>query len=47
VKMIDFGRVRRRKGGDPGYRQGLRTLCAILEEILRDEFSCEEYDYVP
>jgi 1D-myo-inositol-tetrakisphosphate 5-kinase/inositol-polyphosphate multikinase len=47
VKMIDFGRVRRRKGGDPGYHQGLRMLMSILEEILRDEFRSEDYDYVP
>mmetsp|Transcript_4186 Transcript_4186/g.10388 ORF Transcript_4186/g.10388 Transcript_4186/m.10388 type:complete len:516 (+) Transcript_4186:299-1846(+) len=47
VKMIDFGRVRRRKGGDPGYHHGLRQLMTILEEILRDEFWSEDYDYVP
>ena len=47
VKMIDFGRVRRRKGGDPGYHHGLRKLMTIMEEILRDEFWSEDYDYVP
>eukprot|EP00934_Nitzschia_sp_Nitz4_P003917 Nitzschia sp. Nitz4//scaffold3_size479765//190781//192183//NITZ4_000077-RA/size479765-processed-gene-1.444-mRNA-1//-1//CDS//3329550689//3907//frame0 len=36
VKMIDFGRVRRQKGGDPGYLKGLKTLCTILEEILTE-----------
>lgn len=33
VKMIDFGRVRRRGGGDPGYLKGLKTLSTILEEL--------------
>ena len=37
VRMIDFGHVRRQKGGDPGYRQGLQTLSSILEELLQQE----------
>lgn len=46
VKMIDFGRVRRRKGGDLGYRHGLRTLMSMFEDILRDDFWSEDYAYV-
>jgi 1D-myo-inositol-tetrakisphosphate 5-kinase/inositol-polyphosphate multikinase len=46
AKMIDFGRVRRRPGGDPGYLKGLRTLISLLEEILRESFWTEEYDYL-
>lgn len=34
VKMIDFGRVRRQHGGDPGYLKGLLTITSLLEEIL-------------
>jgi 1D-myo-inositol-tetrakisphosphate 5-kinase/inositol-polyphosphate multikinase len=34
VKMIDFGRVRREAGGDPGYLLGLETIIQLLEEIL-------------
>ena len=37
IKMIDFGRVRRESGGDPGYGQGLRTLRNMLVEILDEE----------
>lgn len=33
VKMIDFGRVRRHRGGDPGYLKGLATVSSLLEEI--------------
>lgn len=33
VKMIDFGRVRRQSGGDPGYLKGLHTISTMLEEI--------------
>lgn len=33
VKMIDFGRVRRRRGGDPGYLKGIKTISSLLEEI--------------
>lgn len=33
VKMIDFGRVRRQTGGDPGYLKGLTTISSMLEEI--------------
>lgn len=36
VKMIDFGRVRRQKGGDPGYLKGLTTVASLLEEILTE-----------
>lgn len=36
VKMIDFGRVRHRVGGDPGYRHGLSTLQGILTELQRE-----------
>ncbi|KAL3922973.1 MAG: hypothetical protein SGILL_001921 [Bacillariaceae sp.] len=46
AKMIDFGRVRRRKGGDPGYLQGVRNLINILEEILRESFWTQEYSYI-
>lgn len=34
VKMIDFGRVRRKAGGDPGYVLGVETVIQLLEEIL-------------
>lgn len=37
VRMIDFGRVRRRAGGDPGYRYGLSTLKRLLTELLEEE----------
>jgi len=33
TRMIDFGRVRRRKGGDQGYLKGLSTIVSLLEEI--------------
>ncbi len=33
VKMIDFGRVRRRRGGDEGYLKGMKTISSLLEEI--------------
>ena len=36
VKMIDFGRVRRQSGGDPGYLRGLETISSLLEEISTD-----------
>lgn len=45
AKMIDFGRVRRRPDGDIGYLKGLRTLIQILEEILKETFWMEEYEY--
>jgi Inositol polyphosphate kinase len=41
VRMIDFGRVRRRTGGDPGYRHGLRTLGHLLGDLV-DEHADEE-----
>ena len=37
VKMVDFGHVRRKAGGDPGYQHGLHTLMALFDEILRQE----------
>jgi Inositol polyphosphate kinase len=37
LRMIDFGHVRRQKGGDPGYGHGLQTLSSILEELLQQE----------
>jgi hypothetical protein len=46
VKMIDFGRVRRRAGRDQGYLHGVRTLILILEEILCESFWTEEYRYL-
>jgi len=39
LKMIDFGRVRRVAGGDPGYRFGLRTLKHLLTDILEEDNS--------
>ena len=36
VKMIDFGRVRRHPGGDPGYTLGLETICALMVELLKE-----------
>jgi hypothetical protein len=36
VKMIDFGRVRRQKGGDPGYLKGLTTISSMLEQISKE-----------
>ncbi|VEU38453.1 unnamed protein product, partial [Pseudo-nitzschia multistriata] len=45
AKMIDFGRVRRQAGGDPGYSKGVATLVSILEEILRESF-LEESRYI-
>lgn len=45
--MIDFGRTRRNNAGaDVGYLKGLKTLISILEELLRESFWSEEYDYV-
>lgn len=38
AEMIDFGRVRRQVGGDPGYLKGLTTLIDLLEKILRESF---------
>jgi hypothetical protein len=38
AEMIDFGRVRRHDGGDPGYLKGLTTLIDLLEEILKGSF---------
>lgn len=37
VRMIDFGRVRRKAGGDPGYRFGLRTVKKLLTDLLAEE----------
>ncbi|CAJ1917540.1 unnamed protein product [Cylindrotheca closterium] len=34
VKMIDFARVRRQRGGDEGYLLGLNTLATLLHEIV-------------
>jgi len=34
VDMIDFGRVRRQKGGDPGYLKGLTTVSSLIEATL-------------
>jgi Inositol polyphosphate kinase len=36
VKMIDFGRVRRQKGGDPGYLKGLTIVASLVEETLKE-----------
>jgi len=33
VKMIDFARVRKQRGGDEGYLVGLNTLATLLDEI--------------
>jgi len=46
VKMIDFGRVRRQPGGDDGYRKGLCTLIGLLEEILKESFWSDNYEYL-
>jgi len=37
IKMIDFGRVRREAGGDPGYMHGLNTLKTIFTDLLEEE----------
>lgn len=37
LKMIDFGRVRRESGGDPGYITGLRTLRNILTQLVEED----------
>jgi 1D-myo-inositol-tetrakisphosphate 5-kinase/inositol-polyphosphate multikinase len=37
VKMIDFGRVRRQAGGDPGYSLGLKTIREILVELMEEQ----------
>ncbi|CAB9508063.1 hexakisphosphate kinase 3 [Seminavis robusta] len=37
VKMIDFGRVRRQPGGDPGYRLGLRNLKSLIDTLRKEE----------
>jgi hypothetical protein len=46
--MIDFGRIRRTStpAVDVGYIKGLRTLITILEELLRESFWSDEYEYV-
>lgn len=36
VKMIDFGRVRREAGGDPGYLLGLDTIIRLLKDIAME-----------
>ena len=36
IKMIDFGRVRREAGGDPGYMHGLSTLQSIFTDLLEE-----------
>ena len=36
VKMIDFARVRRQRGGDEGYLLGLNTLVTLLHEIASE-----------
>ena len=46
AKMIDFGRVRRQPGGDPGYRKGINTLIVLLEEILKESFWSDNYNYI-
>jgi len=46
AKMIDFGRVRRHPGGDPGYRKGLDTLITLIEEILKESFWSDNYKYL-
>lgn len=42
VRMIDFGRVRRRMGGDPGYRHGLRTLGHLLGDLVDEQHADED-----
>jgi len=37
IKMIDFGRVRRESGGDPGYVYGLNTIQSIFTDLLEQE----------
>jgi len=37
IKMIDFGRVRRESGGDPGYMHGLNTMQSIFTDLLEQE----------
>lgn len=37
IKMIDFGRVRREAGGDPGYTHGLNTMQNIFTDLLEQE----------
>jgi Inositol polyphosphate kinase len=34
IKMIDFGRVRRERGGDTGYIQGLQLLDRIWNDLI-------------
>jgi len=46
AKMIDFGRVRRQPGGDPGFLKGLLTLIALLEETLKESFWSDNYKYL-
>ena len=45
VKMIDFGRVRRQKGGDPGYLKGLTTVASLVEDILTEWRIKADADY--
>jgi 1D-myo-inositol-tetrakisphosphate 5-kinase/inositol-polyphosphate multikinase len=45
VKMIDFGRVRRQAGGDPGYLLGLEMIIQLLEEILLESKIQGKYSY--
>ena len=37
VKMIDFGRVRRQSGGDPGYNHGLLKFKNLMNKIHKEE----------
>ena len=37
VRMIYFGHIRRRSGGDLGYFCGIKMLIGMLNSILEDE----------
>ena len=37
VRMIYFGHIRRRSGGDLGYLCGIKMLIGMLNSILEDE----------
>lgn len=42
AKMIDFGHVRRQRGGDHGYAFGLRTLISMLTALINDAHATAE-----